>query len=489
MNVFHKFPRTFWVANTIELVERWAWYGFFLLFANYLTGSSDTGGLEFSQSQKGWIMGVGTGILYFLPVLTGAVADRYGYRRILFLSFIIYISAFLLLPQFTSFAGVFLIYLCLALGAALFKPIVSATVAKTTTNETASIGFGLFYMMVNIGAFFGPLVTLLFKGTPQLVFYISAVMIALNFILLLFYKEPARAKETRQESLLQTFAGIFRTMASIFKDRKFLLFLVIVSGFWVTYFQLFFILPVFISQWVDTSAVYDFFSIHIPFISENYSPMPGVMDAEFITNMDALCIILLQIVVSGIVMRMRPLRSMMSGFLVCALGMSLTMVSQNVLFTLAALLVFSLGEMAGSPKITEYIGRIAPPDKKALYMGYSFIPVFIGSTLGGFLSGSVYQSLSDKVTLTQRFIAEKGLQTAGNLSANARFEETARQVNLTPQQLTDLLWNDYNPDRIGWVVLTVGLLAAFSLFLYDRAATANFPNSHPQWLETPCNQS
>ena len=108
MSVFSSFPRTFWVANVIELFERWAWYGFFMLFANYLTGSSDAGGLEFSQSQKGLLMGVGTGILYFLPVLTGAIADRYGYKKVLFLAFLIYTSAFILLPMFTTFTGVFL---------------------------------------------------------------------------------------------------------------------------------------------------------------------------------------------------------------------------------------------------------------------------------------------------------------------------------------------------------------------------------------------
>ena len=83
------FPRTFWVANGIELFERWAWYGFFMLFANYLTGSSDAGGLEFSQAQKGILMGVGTGILYFLPVLTGAIADRYHPLRVLLISTIL----------------------------------------------------------------------------------------------------------------------------------------------------------------------------------------------------------------------------------------------------------------------------------------------------------------------------------------------------------------------------------------------------------------
>lgn len=472
MGVFSKFPRTFWVANVIELFERWAWYGFFMLFANYLTGSSDAGGLEFTQTQKGILMGVGTGILYFLPVLTGAIADRYGYKRVLFFAFLIYVSAFLVLPMFTTFTGVFLMYLYLAVGAALFKPVISATIAKTTTDETASIGFGLFYMMVNIGAFFGPMVTLLFKNASHLIFYVSAGIIALNFILLFFYKEPGReVKEKSTDSLLRTFAEIFRNMGSILKDRKFIVFLLIVAGFWTMYNQLFFTLPVFISQWVDTRVMYEFFQLHIPFISRNYSPAPGVMDAEFVTNVDALYIILLQIVVSGIVMKMKPLRSMMSGFLVCAIGMSLTLTSQNVLFTMVAILVFSLGEMAGSPKITEYIGRIAPADKKALYMGYSFIPVFLGNVLAGLISGYVYQSMSDKVVIVRDFALSKGLQIPDGLSNNAYFDEVAKQVSLTPQSLTNLLWDTYHPSRMWIVLLVIGVGAAVSLFIYDRVTS------------------
>ena len=475
MSVFSKFPRTFWIANTIELFERWAWYGFFMLFANYLTGSSDIGGLEFSQEDKGMIMGVGTGILYFLPVLTGAIADRYGYKKVLALSFIIYASAFVLLPQFSSFTAVFIMYIYLALGAALFKPVISATVAKTTTAETSSIGFGIFYMMVNIGAFFGPLVTLLFKGQSYLIFYISAGIILLNFILLFFYKEPPREKEdplmhdmAKKDSLLQTFGEIFRNMASIFKDLKFLTFLIIASGFWTMYLQLFFTLPVFISQWVDTSVLFHFFDKYIPFISANYSPAPGILDAEFITNFDALFIIAFQIIVSTIVMRWKPLNSMMTGFLVCAIGMSLTLFSQNVLFTIAAILIFALGEMAGSPKITEYIGRIAPQDKKALYMGYSFIPVFLGNVFAGFISGKVYGIMSDKVNFTKQFAAEKGLIIEKELSINEYFGEVARQVNMSPQELTNHLWDTYHPSNMWMVIFAIGLLAVICLFIYDK---------------------
>ncbi|MDR0545109.1 MAG: MFS transporter [Odoribacteraceae bacterium] len=467
MKVFRKFSSVFWVANTLELFERWAWYGFFMLFANYLTGSSDAGGLEFTQAQKGLLMGVGTGILYFLPVLTGAIADRYGYKRVLVLAFIVYASAFLLLPLFSSFAAVFLMYLYLAAGAALFKPVISATVAKTTTPGTASIGFGIYYMMVNVGAFFGPVVTLLFNDDYRVVFHISAGVILLNLLLVCFYKEPG-GRRPATGSLAATFKEIFGSMFSIVKDRRFILFLLIAAGFWTMYNQLFFTLPVFISQWVDTGALYDFFSCHIPFISEHYSPAPGVLDAEFVTNFDALYIILLQVVVSTVVMRMKPLKSMISGFLVCSIGMALTLSSQNVLFTLVAMLVFAIGEMAGSPKITEYIGAIAPADKKALYMGYSFIPIFLGNVFAGLISGSVYQGMSDKVMITREYAREQGLAIADGLSQGEYFNEVARQTGLSGRELTDLLWNTYSPSSIWIVVLVIGLAATLLLFLYDR---------------------
>lgn len=469
MSIFSKFPRTFWVANAIELFERWAWYGFFMLFANYLTGSSDLGYLEFSQSQKGIIMGVGTGILYFLPILTGAIADRYGYKRVLFLAFIIYTSAFILLPMFKTFTGVFIMYLYLALGAALFKPIISATIAKTTTSETSSIGFGIFYMMVNIGAFFGPMVTLLFKGSSHLIFYTSAAIVALNFILLLFYKEPKRDEQVRKpSSLLNTFKEVFLNMTEIFKDWKFILFLLIVAGFWTMYNQLFFTLPVFISQWVDTTPMYNFFHTYIPFISKNYSPAPGVMDSEFVTNLDAMYIILFQIIVSTIVMRLKPLKSMMSGFLVCTMGMALTLFSQNVVFTMVAILIFALGEMAGSPKITEYIGRIAPADKKALYMGYSFIPVFLGNIFAGFISGIVYQNMSDKVTFVKDYATKQGLQLPENISNSAYFDQVADKMNMSTTELTNLLWHQYHPSSLWLVILAIGIGATVLLFLYDK---------------------
>jgi MFS family permease len=224
---------------------------------------------------------------------------------------------------------------------------------------------------------------------------------------------------------------------------------------------------------VDTSVLFNFFEKAIPFVTDNYNAGSGQLDAEFITNFDAMYIIMFQILVSSILMRLKPLQSMTIGFLVCSIGMALTLVSQNVLFTLVALLIFGLGEMAGSPKITEYIGRISPADKKGVYMGYSFIPVFLGNIFAGIISGAVYQSISDKTSIVKLEAKELGIQLDPNLTINETFNLLASKMNMNAKQLTDYLWDKYEPSGIWIVLLSIGLLAVISLFFYNKFAFQN----------------
>ena len=465
------YPRTFWVANTIELFERWGWYGFYMLLANYLTRSTDLGGLGFSQSQKGWIMGFGVAILYFLPIFTGSFADKFGYRKTLFISFLIYISAFLAFPYFDTYAGVFIVFIYLAFGAALFKPIISATVAKTTNEENSSVGFGIFYMMVNLGAYLGPLFALIFahKGFVW-VSRISAVIIAINFIFLLFYKEPDKIKE--KKSFREIILPALEQMIMVLRDFRFVIFLLIIAGFWAMYYQLFLTLPVFIEQWVDTQNLYDFFAKYWPAVNKLYAPK-GELPAEFVTNFDALYIVLLQIPVSAWVMRWKPLNAMTTGFVVNAIGMGLTFLTQNVIFLLISLLVFGIGEMMGSPKITEYIGKIAPRDKKALYMGYSFLPVFFGSILAGIISGPVYESLSDKHSLVVHELESRNILIHSDMKKNEVFQLAMNKLNMTESELTNYLWQNYQPNQIWMVILGIGFLAALLLWIYHSKIETN----------------
>ncbi len=153
-SALRKFPRIFWVSNIMELFERWAWYGFYNALALYLTLSKDTGALGFSQAQKGLIIGTGSMLLYVLPLITGAIADRIGYKKILILSFTMYVSGYFMMGAFESYQAIFFAYIYLAVGGALFKPIISAMIAKTTDKESSSLGFGIFYMMINIRWFY-----------------------------------------------------------------------------------------------------------------------------------------------------------------------------------------------------------------------------------------------------------------------------------------------------------------------------------------------
>jgi MFS family permease len=234
------------------------------------------------------------------------------------------------------------------------------------------------------------------------------------------------------------------------------------------YDQLFFTLPVFIEQWVDSSTLYNFFALHFPFISDNYGTGTGEMKSEFITNFDALYIIVFQVIISTVVMRWKPLTAMTTGFVINSIGMAMTLYSQNVIFLLVAMFVFAIGEMMGSPKITEYIGLIAPKDKKALYMGFSFIPVFIGNVLAGVVSGSVYQNLSDKRSFAIELAQSKGFVITADPKKNEYFLEVAGKMKMTEQQLTDFLWQQHHPYNIWIVIFGIGIVAAAALNIYNR---------------------
>jgi proton-dependent oligopeptide transporter, POT family len=470
VSVFSNFPRTFWVANTMELFERWAWYGMFLVLPLYLTGSTDTGALGFSQAQKGLLTGTVVMVLYFLPTFTGAIADRYGYKRILILAYIILISGYYLMGTVRSYTALWFVFLYLGVGAGLFKPVISATIRKSTNEKTSSIGFGIFYMIVNIGAFVGPIFASKLRGVSwDLVFIMSSAVIGINLLLVLFfYKEPP--VETNSDPLGKSIVQIFRNIGKALGDLKLLIFLIIIIGFWAMYNQLFYTLPVFIDQWLDTSPIYNILDSVSPAMARVIGTENGTIAPEMITNIDAFYIVVFQVMVSGLVMRFKPLKTMLGGILICAIGIGLWFVTLNPFFLFLTLLIFAFGEMTSSPKILEYIGRIAPEDKVALYMGCYFIPMAGGNFLAGILSGNVYGAVADKISLLQREVAARGLtipDISASFSQNEYVAQAAAKMGMSPHELTLYLWNTYHPSKI-WIIFTgIGLMTVLALLVYN----------------------
>lgn len=470
VGVFKKYKAIFWASNIIELFERWAWYGFYMAFALYLVNSKDTGALGLTQAEKGVIMGTGSMLLYFLPVITGAIADKIGYKRILFLSFALYISGYYMIKTFDTFGMMFFAFVWTCVGGAFFKPIISAMIARTTDEETSLIGFGIFYMMVNIGGFIGPFIAgVLMNKSWDFVFYMSMAAIALNILItLFFFKDPI--KKEKGGSLLKSIGQALINIWTTLKNWKYLMFLVIMILFWTAFNQLYYSFPVFVDQWIDTATVYNGLHKVWPWLAETIG-VNGTINAVSMSSMDSFYIILFQIMVSAFVMRFKPLAAMMGGILVLAGGLGMMFSNQSGWLILLGVLIFALGEMASSPKFTEYVGRIAPADKKALYMGTSFLPIAAGHQLAGWLSGGVYEKISDKIFLLQKEVATRGIslpEISDTFSKNDFIREAALKLNLSENQLTDLLWQNYHPSNI-WILYSgIAVSATLFLWLYDR---------------------
>ncbi|MBU0472613.1 MAG: MFS transporter [Bacteroidetes bacterium] len=465
------FPTTFWIANTMEIFERMAWYGFFAVSSLYITGAIDEGGLGFTDEDRGVLQGVVTFFLYLFPVVSGALADRYGFKKMLFASFVLLVPAYYMLGQFKTFPTFFLAFMMVAIGASMFKPVIIGTISKVTNEKNASMGFGIFYMMVNIGGFVGPIVAGIVRAISwEYVFIASSGWIAINFIFVtIFYKEPTlEAKSANPRSLKKVLSDMVEVLGngrfflfvfglllilvvgskftsdntftwnqiiyfslgwSLFNfiydvilrkyfkgktenwfnspmklgDWKFGLFLLLMSGFWTSFNQIFYTLPLYIRDFVDTSdlmnttqSLFAFFGFSSELFNSfsNSMATPGQINPEYLINLNAGAIIFFQVLISYLVTRLKPFTTIFWGTMITVVSFSILIFGTFGIITVAGILVFSFGEMMASPKSKEYTGRIAPPEKVALYMGYFYWCVALGNLFGGILSGQLYAAFA-----------------------------------------------------------------------------------------------
>ncbi|MFH1357250.1 MAG: MFS transporter [bacterium] len=460
-SVLRQFPVSFWTANVMEIFERMAWYGFFALSSIYITGSVLDGGLGFSSEDRGLLQGVVSFFVYLLPFLTGALADRYGYKKTLLIAYCILAPAYYLLGQMKTMPTFFAAFMMVGVGAAIFKPVVAGTIGRTTTKENGMIGFGIFYMMVNMGGLLGPFIAAMIRNTGwNYVFIASSIWISLNIPIVLFlYKEPsaeaqkgavnARSfKQVMQDmmdvlgnarffvliftlltilvmgskwlapqqvflysgvwigaNLLLDFilrmAGIKGEWSLRIGNARFLLFLLLLSSFWVAFNQIFITLPEYIRDFCNTkpffaSIVAWMRGVGCPegfmswFISA-FAEKDGSIKPEQFININAFGIIVFQVMISMIMNRLKTLVTIIIGILLTAVSFVLFLWGANPIFVIIGILVFSFGEMMASPTAKQYTAHnVAPQDRVGLYMGYYFWCNALGNLFGGLLSGNLY---------------------------------------------------------------------------------------------------
>lgn len=408
------FERPFWVANISEIFERLSYYGAFASLANYLHEK-----LNFPTEQTGTLAGIFGGMVWFLAIFGGAVADKLGFRRALSLAYMILAIAYFLLgslgaPWLAPVRGaipaaifVGFILILPALGISMVKPCVVGTTARASKENVRSIGYSIYYTMVNIGGAAGPYVASWAHrhlGVEN-VFRVAALSVfAMFFAVLIFFREPKRSGDAPPPSVSET----LRNFLTVLTNPKFMIFLLIFTGYWIVFWQQYISLPGYIHGYISANA-----------------------DVELILITDGLAVICFTVLINYLMRKVAAFAAVILGTLISSLGWLILAFQPTIPGTVLSILVLALGEIIQAPRYYEYIAKLAPAEQQGTYMGFAFLPIGIGSLIGGWFGGRVMH----------------------------QFAEVAHQ-----------------PQRAWWVISGVGLLTTLLLWIYDRVVKPSMPS-------------
>ena len=374
------FERPFWVANFTEIFERVAYYGTTAVLAIYLTEQ-----LHFSSELAGTILGIAGFVVYALSILAGTLADRFGFRRTLMLAYLLLTVGYFLLgsleaswmaPLRRSIGNTWLVSMVLlipSLGPGLVKPCVAGTTARASTENVRSLGYSIYYTLVNIGGALGPIVAWLVRQKLgwgiENVFRVAALSVFLMFwVTLFFYREPGRPDDVRVATVWSALKNMFVVLGNL----RFVTFLLISSGFYIVYWQIFISVPIFMRRFVDPNA-----------------------DVDRMLSIEGITVICFQILVAYLTRKVPSVQTIAIGFLLSALSWIFLAVHPAMLTLGVMLIVLALGELTQASRYYEYCSRLAPPDQQGLYMGYAFLPIAIGYAIAGRLGGYLLHEFGD----------------------------------------------------------------------------------------------
>jgi MFS family permease len=500
-----RFSATFWTLNAIEMWERLAFYNLRVMAPIYIMQADNPGGLHLTASDKGTIYAWWAAFQSLLPIITGGYADRFGYKRTMTFAISLMMAGYVLiaalrdLPFLSNYWGLFIGIMVLATGTAFFKPSIQGSLAHQMTRENSSVGWGIFYWVVNVGAFVGhflPGALLVFSqhlpgplhaeansaAAWRNLFLASAGFSSLNLLLLLTFKDvPSGASKTDS-----VWTVLKRTIENIL-ERRLLAWMAIMSCFWLMMYQLWDLQPNFIADWLDSGplvAALSWLPEGILKTLTEQTPRGPMIQQQVLLSFNSLYIILGVVGVAWLTRHIRTLTAMLFGMCLAIAGVLVAGWTQSVWILIVGVLFFSLGEMMTGPKKSEYLALIAPPGKKGLYLGYVNIPVGVGVYFGSMIAGFFYGRYGEKAVLALRYIAEHTpfgqaknwdgsiatLQTTLELKRPEAMAKLMELTNLDAVGATQLLWNTYHPHYVWIPFALVGVVAAFGLWIFGRLA-------------------
>lgn len=471
----------FWVANGSEAFERLAFFGVRAILPLYMFGNDSV--LHLSMTEKGIIFGVWALIQCLLPMVSGGYTEAYGYRKSLVVAFGLNTLGYILMANIVTLAdgshwghfGFMMAAACLVgTGTAIFKPPVQGMVAKTLNEGNSSLGFGIFYWVVNIGGALAPTIAALIRGTEEdptwnNVFYGAAIVSVINLIYcLVLFIEPEKDETKAGQSPIMVFT---KTMKQLWQDKAMFRFLIIISGFWLMFMQIWDLLPNFIEEWVDARDVGGALTSLVGEGAKALLTADGALKPEMMININSFTIILLVLPLTWFLGRYSMLFSLILGMAIAMVGFLGAGIGHVGYMVALFIFIFSIGEIICSPKFSEYVGMSAPPDKKAQYMGYSNMPFAFGWFIGNILSGPLYDTFSSKTRLAGRYLTEQLGMSPDALKALGDKEilsTLADKLGVDEYAATETLWQTYHPWVIWLMLGSVGLASLIGMVIMAR---------------------
>ena len=373
------FSRSFWVANTLELFERFSYYASKAVLAVYLAEHLGLGPVT-ATLYGGSIFNT---LIYLLPALAGTVVDRYGFRRSLMLCFSIFSVGYLIvglagLPVAQPLVAAVGLrawtltgLIIAAIGGSLIKPSIVGTCARTTTDESKALGYSIYYSIVNIGGMLGPTLAVPIREHLGIAYVlvvascVSALLCAATFLL---FREPPRPADLPQtKTTAEVLAGMLHAMS----DVRFMVFLVIFSGFWLMFWHIFYALPFYVKDVLHYGRF------------------------EWVESIGPATIVLFTVPTAALARRMKPIAAMTLGFAIATSGWFVMGAIPTIGAALAGVAIFALGEALQAPRYYQYVADLAPPDQVGTYMGIAFLPIAIGTFGTGLLAGRLVEAYKD----------------------------------------------------------------------------------------------
>jgi len=439
------FPRTFWTANVTELFERGAYYAMASFVVLYL------GRLGLGDYWPSTLNGVLWFLVYFLPILSGTIADEIGFKKSLLGAFVLLAIGYFIMGYPVWFGGatllakgttevtsgygiiipIILAITLIGIGGSVIKPCVSGTVQKTSGSR-ATLGFGIFYMVINIGSLVGRGISYFARKEWDLS-YIFAVSVACSilafFTVLFFYNEP---KRDLKDKVKKSVVKILVDMVLVLKNLRFAVFLLVISGFWFVYAQVYNVLPRYLEMVVEIDPAVDIYTMANPFV-----------------------IVFFQLLIIRLFGKLKPIKSIIIGGVIIGLSMLINLVPillygnvregvnlywvtipMGSLFIVLTVGLIAFGELFAAARQYEFIGALAPKGKEGLFLGYANLPMAIGALIGGPAGAAIL----NEVMCKNSTMLENGL------------------LELDP------FWNS-----MGWIILMgIGIASAFFMWLYNR---------------------